>query len=345
MRTAAGILVVALSHGGHWFAGQSNTFDLSWAVPKTAVNAKLTWRVQSNGITIASGERSLAAADRAVRIQIVAPSVRTDTAMRWSYRLDAASDSHLLGEHSGSLWVYPADLLTGMAARLEGRSLLLCDRSDALAVLLNKGHVGFRHVREPAGIGASRADIVLVGEDSLTASAFSQSAVLNLAESGASVMFFSQRRVYELAGYALARRPRRPQLTWRLDHPLLRDFSSDTLEAWLGAADADLRAVLLPADEPALEIASWPRETPGRQPVPIDALLVVKQIGRGRIVLSQLPFAADVDDPRSHLFLRNALDFLSTRPQPTPPPSRRRESAPASAPQRPTIRIPSGVDP
>ena len=62
----------------------------------------------------------------------------------------------------------------------------------------------------------------------------------------------------------------------------------------------------LPADEPALEIAFWPREIPGKEPVPIDALVVTKTLGKGRIVLCQVPLGPWQSDPRSQLFLVDA---------------------------------------
>ena len=38
-----------------------------------------------------------------------------------------------------------------------------------------------------------------------------------------------------------------------------------------------------------LEIAWWPREVPGTEPVEMDALVFSKSIGAGRIVVCQLP--------------------------------------------------------
>jgi hypothetical protein len=100
--------------------------------------------------------------------------------------------------------------------------------------------------------------------------------------------------------------------------------------------------VQLPADEAALEIGYYPREVPGVRPAPIDAVLLSKSTGKGRIVLCQIALGDWDRDPRSRIFLSNALDYLSTRPQPTPPPSQRptpRQAAPTSVR---TIDIPQG---
>ncbi len=97
----------------------------------------------------------------------------------------------------------------------------------------------------------------------------------------------------------------------------------------------------LPADEPALEIAWWPREVAGNKPAPIDALVLTKTLGKGRIVLCQVPLGAWESDPRSQLFLVDALDYLASPVVPTPPPSRRpRPVEPAPAPKVPAIVIP-----
>jgi hypothetical protein len=106
-----------------------------------------------------------------------------------------------------------------------------------------------------------------------------------------------------------------------------------------------LWAVQLPADAPVLEIGYWPRETPGREPVPIDALLAVKATGRGRIVLCQVPLGRWATDPRSQLFLRNALAYLATRPEPTPPPSQRKVALRVVPASVPTVTIPPGGRP
>ena len=125
------------------------------------------------------------------------------------------------------------------------------------------------------------------------------------------------------------------------EHPLAAHF-----ELIAPAAELKVKALRLPVDEPALEIAFWPREVRSEEPAPIDALLVSKTIGRGRVVLCQIPLGPWESDPRSQLFLADALDYLLSRPEPTPPPSRRtRPEKPAALPPVPTIPLNPGVSP
>ncbi|MCX5660572.1 MAG: hypothetical protein NTW19_12735 [Planctomycetota bacterium] len=95
----------------------------------------------------------------------------------------------------------------------------------------------------------------------------------------------------------------------------------------------------LPIDEPALELIHWPREAPGKEPVPIDALLVTKSVGRGRMVICQLPLGPWESDPRSQLLLANSVSYLLTRPEPTLKPSERPQPKQMVAPNVPTIPL------
>ena len=79
----------------------------------------------------------------------------------------------------------------------------------------------------------------------------------------------------------------------------------------------------------------------GQQPVALDALILTKTLDKGRIVLCQMPLGPWQSDPRSQLFLVDALDYLASPVVPTPPPSRRpRPVQPAPAPPVPSIVFP-----
>ena len=82
-------------------------------------------------------------------------------------------------------------------------------------------------------------------------------------------------------------------------------------------------------------------EVAGNKPAPIDALVLTKTLGKGRIVLCQVPLGPWESDPRSQLFLVDALDYLASPVVPTPPPSRRpRPVEPAPPAKVPSIAIP-----
>ena len=180
-------------------------------------------------------------------------------------------------------------------------------------------------------------DLLIVGTGQLGKEIEGQGKLLNLAAAGTSVLVLRQTQPATLAGYAVVQRILPPKLAWQADHPLarcLRLFETPALgrDGW---------AIRLPADEPALEIGWWPGETPTRKPVPIDALALVKALGKGRIVLCQVPLGPWETDPRSQLFLVEALDYLASPAAATPPPSRRPQPAtPGPVPAVPSIVLP-----
>lgn len=344
MSPAATALLIALLNHGHWFGGEPGWVELRWSAQAGLPPATLLWRLELSGATLASARADLRPAPEATRITIVPPGVRVRTRMRWSYRLLRQEDGRLLEEGAREIDVYPRDLLAGLAPRLADRRLVVVDAADGLPRPLADAGIAAEVVARPGALKTLRADIVLVGPGRLGASPFAQSAAIEQARAGASVLIFAQTEPGHLAGYRLRRRAAPFRLAWRMDHPLLAAFTPADLESWANGTAAEAWAVELPADEPALEIAYWPRETPGKQPVPIDALLVARQLGSGRLVLCQLPVAPGADDPRGLLFLRSALDYLLTRPEPTPPPSQRAAESQPARPEGQQIPIRSGVD-
>ena len=111
------------------------------------------------------------------------------------------------------------------------------------------------------------------------------------------------------------------------------------LHSWIAGVPS-LHVVQLPADEPVATVGSYPREVPGEQPVPIDAVLMSKSVGKGRLVVCQLPLGDWSKDPRSQMLLNNAVDYLLSRPEPTPRPSERPTTRPAETqPTVPTIQL------
>jgi hypothetical protein len=220
---------------------------------------------------------------------------------------------------------------------MEGKQLFVWDAAEGLPAVLKPRKVQFVHVRGEADLEFVRPDLLIVGANQLGKKAEEQGKLLNLAAVGTSVLVLRQTQPVKLAGYSVARRVLPPKLAWEGDHPLarrLRPFESP-------AVGADGWAIRLPADEPALEIGWWPDESPDQKPAPIDALVVVKALGKGRIVLCQVPLGPWETDPRSQLFLVDALDYLASPAVPTPPRSRRPHVAkPVPAPEVPSIVLP-----
>ena len=341
--------MVSLSNQGHWFGGQTGRAEVCWVTPLAVDDAVLSWELELGLVRLASGQVTLNRDQAATCIDVPVPSVRARTAMRWTYCVMDPGGTATLAVGFEEIHVYPENLLAGVGPRLAGRTLTICDGADGLPRTLTLA--GIPHVRVERDATALntletlRGDIIVVGPNWLTESPFSQAAFLNQARSGCSVFLFAQTHVRQLAGYALLRRPPPGRLEWRLDHPLLAGFLTGDVEEWVRRPGEDVWAVQMPADEAAFEVVYWSPMTRGREPVPIDALMLVQRVGAGRIVLCQLPPMSWNEDPRAQVLLRNALDYLLTRPEPTPRPSERVTTRPVWLRREPEITVPSGGRP
>jgi hypothetical protein len=337
MSTPATLLLVLLSSEGYWFGGRTETAQVQWNVKEPAVAVTITWRLVCGDAPLAAGRIVLPAKDQVATIRLILPEVRVATEMRLVYRAEQTAGPKAVAEGSLTAHVYPKDLLAGVAQRSRGKQALVWDRPEGLPALLKAAGVPYALVRNETDLQFIRPDMILVGSGQLGEEVEGQGRLLNLANAGTSVLVLRQIRAAKLAGYALVRRAPPTKLDWLADHPLarhLRLFEPRGIgpDAW---------AVQLPADEPAQEIAWWPREAPGEEPAPIDALVLVKAVGKGRLVLCQVPLGPWESDPRSQLFLAAALDYLASPAVPTPPPSQRpKPEGPLPATKVPSIDFP-----
>ena len=345
----AAALILLVSNQGHWFGEHPGVIEVRWAAETPLPDTNLVWRLEFAGTELAGGRMDFGSGEAPTRITVTPPKVRVRTDVRWTCRVQRKSDGGLISEAETLLHIYPDDLLEGVARRLGGTKPAVWDTADGLPAILKQAGVSFSMYdagyRKGGDLRATAAPIILVGPDQLGESPFDQNGAIHEAEAGASVLILEQRRPRRLAGYPLAARPRPPKLDWRFEHPLLAGIGTADAENWLVAADADLHAVRLPANEPALEVVFWPPAGPSAEPASIDALLVVKRLGAGRLVLSQVPLGSWLTDPRAQIFLRNAMDYLATPPEPTPPPSQRPKAATTAPADTHVIPVSPGVNP
>ena len=344
------LLLVALSNDGCWLGGRIETVQVQWAVERPIAGATFSWRLMCGEASLTSGRFALAAERRPAAFRVVVPRVRTHTAMRLVYRAEQEGKTKPIAEGSVAVDVYPDDLLAGVAKRLTSKYLFVWEQPDALAkhlfvwdrpealpALLKQAKIEATLIHGVEGLSFASPNILIVGSDRLGTDSADQQKLLDLAGAGAGVLVFNQTRPSTLAGYRLVRRAPPAKLDWQRDHPLTAPLR------WFDRSHhaGDVWAIRLPADEPALEIAAWPREVAGKEPAPIDALVVSKNVGKGRIVLCQIPLGAWQSDPRSQLFLADALDYLASPVVPTPPPSRRpRPFEPVPVPSVPDLVLP-----
>ncbi len=340
--TVSSLLVLLLSNAGFWFGGHEGSISVAFAARENVPASDLNWALHLSGARLATGKVALGQNDQPTLVRLTPPRVRVRSTMRWSYRLLDRATGKELEAGEVPIHVFPDNLLAGVAGRFKGKRLVVISGEDArLSTSLATAEVAHDAVNTPADLALDRPDVVLVARDALGPSPFEQSALLAQAKAGAGVIVFRQSRPRAVVGYRLARRAAPKSLKWREQHPLFADVPGQRLDALLRDG-AEAIAIQLPADEPALELAWWPRESAGTEPAPIDALVVSKSVGAGRLVLCQLSLGDWDDDPRAQLLLANALDYLLTRPEPTPAPSQRTFAEPVEQTPVPTITIPKG---
>lgn len=339
----ATLLVIAVSNQGYWFGGEPATIACRPAV-KDLPGADLIWELRLDGIALSQGTAAVPGDDKEAVIHLTPPKVRARVTFNWFYRVVERNTKKVFETGKIPLSVFPDDLLEGLARRLGRKRLVICDKPRGLARALESAAIPCTEVALDKLEFARADDIVLVGPDLLTDSPFEQGPLMNLAEAGASVIVFRQSEPGLLFGFPLMNRvaPAHPDtIEWRMDHPLLAGFEPQDLRSWIAGVSL-LEVIQLPPDEPALEVGFYPREVAGDEPAPIDALLVSKSVGKGRIVLCQLPLGDWKKDPRTRMLLRNAIDYLLTRPQPTSRPSERAVARQKESLRSPTVLITPG---
>jgi hypothetical protein len=309
VKTAA-LLIVLLSNNGYWLGGR--TAELHFEPAALAPGGHVHWALAYGELRIASGSADVAPG-RATAVKLSLPSVRVRTPLHLAYRLtDAAGKEVQAGD--GAIHLFPDNLLTG-AGELLGRSRVVvwADDADPLTSLLTRNAVPHRAVSGSATLRLLRPDVVLVGPGSIDATrAEFRPPLETLARGGSTVIVFRQERVERLAGYPIVPRTLPATLSWRNDHPLLAAFSKEDL-ASLAPSGSKQLALRVPQGESPVAL-SWlsAAALPGGDDS-LDALLIARTMGRGRMVVCQLPFGEDwTNDPRAQLFLRAALDYAVT---------------------------------
>jgi hypothetical protein len=342
---AARILMLILSNEGHWYGGQAGAVSVQWVAEFEQPESVLAWDLLIGEVRVAGERLPVQPGSKPSVVRITPPEVRARTQMRWVYHLYRRSDDKEIDAGEATVQVYPLPKPNRLKGRMDGKRIVVWDTAGDLSAALTAMGLEFRRIRKAADLQLSAADLLLIGRDELRDEVFDQSPAIGLAEAGAGVVFFEQRRTHLLAGYLLMRRSTPARLAWRENHPLLADMKLGDVQSWLGGSGDDVWAIELPADEPVLEIGYWPPTVESRQFGPVQTVLAVKAVGKGRIVMSQIPLGPWSTDPRTQQFLENVLNYLLTRPEPTPRPSERRLTPPVASRPVPTIAIPSGAIP
>ncbi len=316
---AVALLIILLSHEGYWISGSADEIRFEWAAAAPMPAADLRWELMFGTVKMASGQTPMAPQGGKAVVRITAPrSGACESALRWQYSVRSGADGKELDRGSLPIVIFPQNLMEGLANRIGLSRVAIWDQKGDLVQALSDAKATFYRYTDASKLGFARADIILVGPDTLPPSSFDQGAVFSLAQAGASVMIFRQSRCKELGTYAVVRRTAPANFDWMTDYPLLRGMDANLLGS-LTARFNEFLAVRLPSDEPALTIGAWPREVATANSAAVDALLASKTIGNGRVVFCQIQFGNWQDDPRSQIFLMNAIDYLLSPPAPIRP--------------------------
>ncbi|MEK6239446.1 MAG: hypothetical protein N2C14_32410, partial [Planctomycetales bacterium] len=81
--------------------------------------------------------------------------------------------------------------------------------------------------------------------------------------------------------------------------------------SWLSAGGV-FPSIRIPAGDSVEKVAYWEQADSDARAAS-HALLVHHPIGRGRLILCQIPLGLWKNDPRSQMLLANALEFLLTQ--------------------------------
>ena len=281
--------------------------------------ADLVWELGLGSVKLA-GDSLPMNADAGATVTIKSPQVRVRSKLRWTYQLIGRDGKKLL--ESGELPIsdFPADLTEDWPKRIQSRArggnevkaLVVWDDLDGLPRILKAAKVPFTRVNDLTKV-LDRPDMILVGPSQIDDSPFSQGPLCGFAAAGTSVAVFEQK----------------PGTIGRVCTGPPRPAGGHSFQAGAPAVRAAVeRRPSQLGGRPLRGIAGGAASTgrtgvgagvvagraPGDVPRPIDALIVTRTTGAGRIVLCQVPLGPWDADPRSQILLGNLLSYLSTPP-------------------------------
>ena len=181
----ATLLVILLSNNGYWFSGQPGSVNLRSAVKGGLPGADISWELRLNKETIlGKGKIQFPAGDKEINVKFAVPETRARLELHWTYRITDRASGKELETGDVPINVFADDVLQGLAKRVGDKKLVVWDGPDGLPKLLDAAKVPYTQVTTAGKLQFAVADAVLVGPDALSDSAFEQSPLLGLAESG-----------------------------------------------------------------------------------------------------------------------------------------------------------------
>ncbi|QOV89576.1 hypothetical protein [Humisphaera borealis] len=341
------LYVLVLSQQGFWLGGSDYaiTFkrtDAAW--PANTESIDIAWQLRLGDEVLASGKLA-AKKDESPTVRLAVPEVRVRTELRLTLSVSAGGNALLKDQQK--VEVFPRPDRQRLQRSLGGKRICILrrgkpvagDADERLLAMLKDSGVVYEVVSDDTKLAIRSPEIVVVLASALPGGLWKDS-LPELAETGVSVLVLEQRVAAEIAGYPLTPRKTIERIAVTERHPLLEGFSTREIEALLSGPSHQPIAMRLPADAPAQEVVYW--AVPGGGPaMPIDCMIAVRTLGKGRIIYNQLPWEDHAADARAVTMLFSTLEWMVTPPEPTLPPSARPPPAatrPVETPNRIEIK-------
>jgi len=299
----AALLLIVCMQQGYWYAGQEATVTMRWADGVRPVEAVWQWQLRYGQIALVDGQSKLGK-DEPATLKIAVPQVRVRTPMTLAWQLVSDANGQVIERGSIDIHVFANDPLAAAARRLDGQRVAVMSQSPALHEAMKNAGIVVQAIDKAGELVTTTADVIIVGPDTLPKNAVFHQPLIDHAEAGASVIVFRHAEQESLFGIPLIERQLRRPVHLRPDHPLhhgltRRDIDSlaDDQSVVLRVADTDHATPIIyeKPDGPEAEV--------------IDALCVVQQTDKGRLVLCQLSLDGWSTDPRTRQLLSNMLEF------------------------------------
>lgn len=334
------LVTLLLSQHGYWPGGGDAHLLVARNAQMPSVSAQVEWKLLLDKTLVASGTSAIELTDQPADVLVRTPAVRERADFTFAYAVRSKANDTPIQSGELPVHLFPTGLVRDHAKAAEEKRIVVLDNEPRLVDFLRIAKLKPTRVQKSSRLELLAPDLLFIGPKQWSGE--TEEAVIGLVRGGCSALVLRQPAGDSVEGWPLAPRSAPADFDWKLTHPMFRGLDADDLRSLLADARTDPVCIRMAPDAAALPLAAWPRELPevkASPATPIDCLIVTQTLGRGRLLLCQLPLPDWAEDPRAQILLNNALDYLLTRPEPTPRPSDRLTPAPA-VPQAPKNRIP-----
>lgn len=297
------VLVIMCINSGYWYAGRDALVTLQWPDGVEQIDATWQWELKYGQTALAVGEKQLVA-DQPAQLKIAVPKVRVRTPMSLHWRLVTAGDASLIEAGTISIQVFADDPLPAAIQRLGKRAVAVWSSDQGLIKAITDAGLQPHTIETAGDLATVVADVMIVGPETLASNAMLNQPLIDHARAGATVVVFRHADRPTLLGVDLvSRRIARPPRV-RANHTLRLGLTDGDIRSLVGKAARVLRVDSNASD---VLVVSDKIQTPDAQT--IDALCLVRPIGKGQLVLCQLPLGDWASDPRARQLLSNMFEF------------------------------------